>query len=307
VKLRIWRRNCAGNEDWVKFEDVWKKYLDWLNEEVGVDASKAAGARNRWTHELVLGKWIEKRLNSRKNEVKPVQIRPGPKLIKFWVKEDQIREEADREFEEESLGKKSEKPEPSAAPQPQKPWELAQKVSEVSQPPEVAEKEVWKCGNQELWNQAFRNLGMRIPDVGEEVDREEYMKAYEERLRLEAEIEKEAKKPWEMAQKKSVIEKRKAELKAEAAEEAEFNRERRKKFAEIAKLPEAQRMEEMKRLSRQDGRELAAFLKTVVSEETDPEKQKLREKMEDFIADVEEFVEREEEIPEDDEIPPKKE
>jgi hypothetical protein len=83
IKLRRWRKGTTDHTAWVPFKPVWSDYLDWLNDEVGADSAKVAGANNRFTGPLKLGKWIEKK------DKKPVEIRPGRNLLKIWQAEDE--------------------------------------------------------------------------------------------------------------------------------------------------------------------------------------------------------------------------
>jgi hypothetical protein len=102
---RNWR---IGKTDdiFVRFREcVWMPYLKWLEDELGVDSSRYAGKDNKFTHQLVIDKWLEKKLRT-----KPCQVRPGPRLLKFWEEEQKElvkqREEdnplfSDRDVEEE--------------------------------------------------------------------------------------------------------------------------------------------------------------------------------------------------------------
>jgi hypothetical protein len=97
IKLRRWRRGITDDFEWVPFQGIWQDYLQWLREEVG--DTKAAGAPNRFTAPLVLGKWIEKKQNKRGHDEKPVKIRPGANLKQLWWKLE--REEKEEEVKEE--------------------------------------------------------------------------------------------------------------------------------------------------------------------------------------------------------------
>jgi hypothetical protein len=80
IKLGRWRRNVEDHTVWVRFSvEVWPDYLAWLKEEIGEESARVAGAKNRFTAPLILGKWIEKKPNT-----KPVELRPGVNLLKFW-------------------------------------------------------------------------------------------------------------------------------------------------------------------------------------------------------------------------------
>jgi hypothetical protein len=100
IKLRRWRERCEDDTVWVRFKEVWPDYLHWLKEEVGEESVRIAGAKNRFTAPLILGKWIEKRPST-----KPVELRPGKNLLKLWTEED-IREDKLRRKEEEERARK---------------------------------------------------------------------------------------------------------------------------------------------------------------------------------------------------------
>jgi hypothetical protein len=87
IKLRRWRRGVDDHTEWVQFKRVWPDYLEWLKEEVG--HAKDAGAMNRFTAPLIGAGWIEKRLNEKREPVKPVEIRPGANLLRIWGSEEE--------------------------------------------------------------------------------------------------------------------------------------------------------------------------------------------------------------------------